>query len=182
LPTVNKTKYALLGMLMCRPMSGYEMKKLSDSSLSHFWSENYGHIYPILRLLESEGLAKHVVRRTAGKPDRHVYDITGKGERVFLEWLRKPAAAEIRRNEFLLKLFFAGFLPLPDILQIIEFEKDRCASALEKYSQIDQGIQANKEIAREGKDLYWPLTLRYGKKLEAARHQWCLDVLRELKK
>lgn len=53
----NKSQYALLGMLTLGEMSGYDIKKLFDTSLRNFWGESFGQIYPILRRLVREGLA-----------------------------------------------------------------------------------------------------------------------------
>jgi DNA-binding PadR family transcriptional regulator len=46
-----KSKYAILGMLSIAPMSGYDIKKQVETSISNFWSESYGQIYPALRNL-----------------------------------------------------------------------------------------------------------------------------------
>jgi len=46
MPKENKTKYSILGLLSRAPMSGYDIKKLTDNSISHFWHENFGHITP----------------------------------------------------------------------------------------------------------------------------------------
>ena len=51
---INKTKYALLGVLSIMSGSGYDIKKFCDSSIGYFWNENYGHIYPMLQRLEDE--------------------------------------------------------------------------------------------------------------------------------
>jgi PadR family transcriptional regulator AphA len=176
----NRTKFALLGMLMHGPMSGYDLKKFSDASIAHFWSENYGHIYPILKRMETEGLAKKLVIRTKGRPARHVYSITEKGRQLFRAWLMTPPEREVRRNEFLLKLFFAGFMPSQARLDLIEFERSRNAKVLEEY----QGLESRK-IDKMSSSSPWKfarLTLSYGKKMGSARVQWCDEVLRKLNK
>ena len=175
----NKTKYALLGMLLHGPLSGYDMKKFSDSSISHFWSENYGHIYPILKRLEKDSLVTSDVVLTPGKPNRHLYTITNKGREVFMDWLKKPADAEIRRNEFLLKLFFSGALKVQDVIRIIEHEKVRNEKTLRIYNQISQEYSG--KIDKKGSKKYAYLTLSYGNKLSSARAQWFEEVLEELK-
>ena len=39
-----KSKYAILGMLSIEPMSGYDIKKEVEKSISNFWTESYGQI------------------------------------------------------------------------------------------------------------------------------------------
>ena len=57
MPRENKTKYAVLGLLAYAPLSGYDIRRIYAQSLGNFWSESYGHIYPILKRLKAEGLA-----------------------------------------------------------------------------------------------------------------------------
>src|SRR5207248_1647711 len=89
-----KSRYALLGMLSIRPMSGYDIKKLIEASISNFWSESYGQIYPTLKQLVAEKLVTRTVKKQTGKPDRHVYALTPAGRRRLREWL----ARRCRRN------------------------------------------------------------------------------------
>ena len=53
----QKTRSAILGLLSWQPMSGYDIKKLIEMGLRHFWSESYGQIYPTLEQLVKEGFA-----------------------------------------------------------------------------------------------------------------------------
>ena len=68
-------------------MSGYDIKKLVDVGLSHFWNENYGQIYPTLDQLVKDGLATKRAERKSGKRQRFVYTITRKGQKAFRDWM-----------------------------------------------------------------------------------------------
>jgi PadR family transcriptional regulator AphA len=115
MPKENKTRYALLGMLTYRPMSGYDMKKMSDHSISHFWNENFGSIYPVLKRMESEGLViKNRDERNDG-PARNTYTITDEGRRVLTEWLERDPEPRILREELLLQVFY-GQWTAPDVI------------------------------------------------------------------
>jgi DNA-binding PadR family transcriptional regulator len=98
----NKTKYALLGVLSLGPASGYDIKKYCDVSIAHFWNENYGHIYPVLRQMEAEGLVDRKTEMNEGKA-RHVYHMTEQGRTVLLDCLpyrakpRRPAMSSCSR-------------------------------------------------------------------------------------
>ena len=63
MPKENKTKYAILGLLSLAPMSGYDIKIITDNSIGHFWNENFGHIYPVLGRMEAT--AAHLPRGPA---------------------------------------------------------------------------------------------------------------------
>ena len=51
----NKTRYAILGMLLEAPRSGYEIKALMGRSTAYFWRESDSTIYPMLKILAREG-------------------------------------------------------------------------------------------------------------------------------
>src|SRR5256885_17054267 len=75
----NTSRYAILGVLSRRAMSGYDVKKLIERSIAHFWNESYGQIYPILNRLAAEGLAERRRERQRGRAGRHVYSLTPQG-------------------------------------------------------------------------------------------------------
>lgn len=77
----TKSKYAILGMLNISAMSGYDIKKHIQESISNFWTESYGQIYPVLKNLVAEELVTKTVERASGKPYRHVYALTARGRK-----------------------------------------------------------------------------------------------------
>ena len=94
----NKSRYAILGILMLGPRSGYDIKKFFDRTVANFWNESYGQIYPILKRLAAEGLVEKSIEKQAGKPDRHIYTITGEGRNEMREWLMTPVGPQIGRQ------------------------------------------------------------------------------------
>lgn len=62
----NHTTYALLGLITAGYRTGYEMKRMIDQSLNHFWKISYGQIYPALRQLTEAGWAA-LLRRSRTK-------------------------------------------------------------------------------------------------------------------
>jgi PadR family transcriptional regulator, regulatory protein AphA len=167
----NRTKQALLGFLSWRPMSGYELRKVIAASISNFWSESYGQIYPILRQLEREGLAARSSRMTAGGRPRCTYRITGRGRAELSRWLAEPVEPRPKRNELLLKVFFAMHGTPDAAVEAVERFRAEQASHAEHYALIRQKLEAVKQPAA---DLpYWLLTLDYGEREAAAHLAWC---------
>lgn len=60
---VNKTRFAILGILNNMPGSGYDIKKNCDTGIAYFWNENFGHIYPVLKQMERDGVITKKRRR-----------------------------------------------------------------------------------------------------------------------
>ena len=75
--TVNNTRYAILGMLLGTPKSGYEIKSFMARSTVYFWRESDSTIYPMLKVLaKEEKLCSSVVY--VGKRRKKVFSITVK--------------------------------------------------------------------------------------------------------
>ncbi len=75
----NKTRCAILGILLDGPSTGYEIKSLMKRSTIYFWRESDSTIYPMLRLLAEEGKAISEVVYI-GKKKKEVFSITEDGE------------------------------------------------------------------------------------------------------
>lgn len=104
MPRINKTKFAILGILNLMPRSGYDIKKFCDTSFSHYWNENFSAIYPVLKRMEQDGLVTKKTEQNEGKPTRNIYSITEKGKNELFEWVLSPTEEQPVREEGLLKL------------------------------------------------------------------------------
>jgi len=176
----TKSRYAILGMLSICPMSGYDIKKGVEESISNFWSESYGQIYPILKKLVAEALVTKTVERQAGKPDRHVYELTGKGRQELHRWLGAGVVPKVQRNEFLLKLFFGEEVAATTNLKPVEKYREVQLQLLEKYDALEGDIKA--KYADAPGFAYWLMTLQYGKCVSHALVEWCDKTIGKLKK
>lgn len=171
----RKTEYAILGLLAIRPMSGYDMKAFMVKSISFFWQESYGQIYPALkRLLEGS----YVTRKVGGKKgrsDRHVYSITAKGRKRLETWLASESEPEKLRNELLLKLFF-GSSTTPEVqIRQLEHLLRRQLGRLKALKRVEH--QTLQEHASSLSYPYWHATMRYGVHVTRAHVAWCRETL-----
>ena len=176
----TKSRYALLGMLSIRAMSGYDIKKLIETSISNFWSESYGQIYPMLKRLVAEKLVTRTVKKQQGKPDRHVYALTAAGRRELQDWLVEAPGRSVARNELLLKLFFGEEIPVDASLAHIAGFRALHSELGARYDAIE------KEIKHKHGDNpnapFWLITVRYGRAESEALLRWCDDASATLRK
>lgn len=177
---VNKSKYALLGILSNKPGSGYDIKKMCDSSIGHFWNENFGHIYPMLQKMEEEELITKEIKQTEGKQTKNIYSITEKGKKELEKWLMLPIEKDPMRSELLLKIFLSKDIPTENIIEIIQKEKEDAANNLEKYSEIEDFLNSNKIQIDKKNLVLWLSTISYGKHSEETKIKWCEETLKSL--
>ena len=174
----RSTPYAVLGMLSVAPMSGYDIRKESESSIGYFWSESYGQIYPALKDLKSQGLIRRRAGRAAGGRDRHVYEITDKGREALALWRKEPPRPVTVRHELLLKLFFGRRDAPAGELEWIESLRAKQIASLRQFRRIRQ------ELMKERRDHpslpFWLMTLSYGEHHSRSLIRWCRETRKSL--
>lgn len=156
-------KHALLGFLNYGPHTGYELKKVFDVSVAHFWSAELSQIYPALKALESEGLVEMRVEVQADRPNRKVYSITDDGRRELIDWLGTPAETDQVREPFLVKMFFAAAGGKEHVLEVLRSRADDLRFRLEQYRHGLALAEQYSEAAKLSQEaLFWRLTIEYG--------------------
>jgi PadR family transcriptional regulator, regulatory protein AphA len=176
MPRENKTKYAVLGLLTYAPLSGYDIRRIYAQSLGNFWSESYGHIYPILKRLVDEGLATRDVQHHGGKPDRHVYTITARGRDELHRWLALPPEPHKERVELLLKLFHGWEMGSAVMIEHVKQCRAEHEALLQNYDHYDDAMAHENEPPTP----YWLMTVSCGRHISKAYIEWCDETLAKL--
>jgi DNA-binding PadR family transcriptional regulator len=174
----DTSRYAVLGMLSIRPMSGYDIKQAIGESIVHFWDESYGRIYPTLQRLAAEGLARRKIERQDGRPDRQVYSLTSPGRQALERWLALPIREQKPRSELLLKLFFGRHLPAPDCVRLVERYRQEQVQFLAACRSLEKEVKA--QTPRHPDQQFWLITIRFGQHHSRAVVEWCDETLRSL--
>src|SRR5215471_1515511 len=169
-------KFALLGILSLCPGSGYDIKKMVESSIGYFWSESYGRIYPLLKQLTKEGMIQPQRGDKASRRERQSYVITDKGTRALEEWLRREPRLEPNRSELLLKMFFSGRIPVEVASAHVVARKRIEEHNLARYAQVEESLRRNRATHPELP--YWLSTVSYGRHRSEAIVLWCDETLR----
>lgn len=174
--TESATRFAILGLLRFKPMSGYDLRQTIPESIGNFWTLSFGQIYPALAQMYDDGWVTRTSTDT-GKRERHVYAVTPVGLEALHRWLRSDLPASAPRNELLLRLFVGGSLE-PDALraQVTEIRAQHAA----RVEAFDTHVAAVVE-ARRGQAHFaaWRATARYGRALSAATVAWADETLAE---
>jgi PadR family transcriptional regulator, regulatory protein AphA len=163
---VNKTRYAILGMLLDCPSTGYEIKSLMGRSTVYFWRESDSTIYPMLKVLAKEGkVLSEIVY--VGKKKKEIFSITDVGRAEFKSWLKSPTGSEIPRNEFLLKLFFVT--ERQEMIRLFQERLEKAEKICEEYREIEERLENLEDYPLKAIRLK---ALRYGIAQLALEIQW----------
>ncbi|MDC5695996.1 PadR family transcriptional regulator [Intrasporangium calvum] len=164
----SKTRFAVLGMLTLRPMSGYELREEIAGSIGYFWSESFGQLYPTLRVLEADGLV--IPERHAGEGrGRTTFAITRAGRDALVDWLgTEVESLTPDRNELLLKLFFARRLAPQTLGAHLSHHREALEAQHEQYLRVEAAVAAD----RSPDQPFWLATIRYGLAMTEAGLAW----------
>ncbi|MCW2964784.1 MAG: PadR family transcriptional regulator [Actinomycetia bacterium] len=130
--------WAVLGLLAHGPRSGYDIKRVVDRSIRHFWAASYGQIYPELKRLEEAGWIVGTDADRGGR-SRRVYRIAAAGRRRLDGWLHGYETRIELRDESLLRLFFADVLPPDEALGLLAARREGYRMMLAYLRSLDDG-------------------------------------------
>ena len=174
--------YAILGFLNYSPLSGYDLKKVFDNSVRHFWPADQSQIYRTLARLAENGLVEQEVFRGFDRPDRKEYRITSAGREALRAWLLTPLASQDVRIAALIQVFFAGQLTDEEVLALFERLAADARAVLAVYDQIPQATGIDDlAVGPPRERFFWQVTLDYGVMSARADLAWLEQVIARLK-
>jgi DNA-binding PadR family transcriptional regulator len=171
----NKTRYAILGVLCIKSCTGYDIKKFCDKTISHFWNENFGHIYPVLKQLLEERLI--AIADTEADDRRKLYTITEEGKQLFYHWLVQAPQITPPRSELLLKLSFGNYMPRENVKSLLLEVQERNLRNLENYRVMEASYLVDKAARKDPAFPYWLASLRLGIMNAETAVRWSQDTI-----
>lgn len=163
----------VLGLLNLAPMTGYDLKKVFDSSISHFWAADKAQIYRTLTALVADGYATIEVVPQANYPARQEHHITAAGRAVLMEWLSSELVPHAAREPFLARVFFAGNLPRDAVLDLLHERRTEAEITLARFTTQREHLHVT---ARDRTNYLTIATLDNGIAHVRAELEW-LDVV-----
>ncbi len=177
---------AILGLLTYMPMTGYNLKKIFDKSVSHVWSASLSQIYRELSALEKKGYVSSSIEKQEDRPDKKVYTITEEGRKAFQNWLTEfPENLSFpKRDEFLLRIFFGSKIEVPQLIN--EFR--RFTLQKNEYLKLLMHIEKNfstysRQIpisSPEKEEIFWHFTIKLGIMQLETSINWAEECIKEL--
>ena len=170
-PTI--TDFVILGLIQHYPHTGYQIRKVFETSTLGSQSKSPGTIYPALKRLHILEFVEIIEQKESGKS---TYQITKRGIEHLVEWLTRPLIiqdVEGKRDELFLRFAFMG--TLVEKSKIIFFLKSY-HDLLIKYIDKRQNMLAKDEFNM-------PLTARlafeYGTECQKLALKWCNRAIKE---
>lgn len=172
-------KFALLGQLSKRAMTGYELKQFVDQAIAHFWAADHTQIYRTLNNLEAEGLVASTIEIQEDRPNRKRYTVTPAGQSALQDWLLKHQPLPVYRDAFLVQLFFAHDLPDARLIELLQQQLQGHQEKIQAYNATRALIRQTAADAREEQMELW--TLELGLAVESVYGAWIEQLIAHLR-
>ncbi|TEU13462.1 MAG: DUF4388 domain-containing protein [Anaerolineales bacterium] len=146
----TKVDLLLLGLLMDKPMHGYEINQLIKSAEIDAWlNVSMPSIYYSLNKLREKGLIAETRQRGEGSPTKSVYRLTDEGRTRFFTAMEESLASHEKMYfDYDLGIFLLNKLPRERVIPLLE---QRRAFLDDWHTSLQE------QIARIGEDSRYPL-------------------------
>ncbi len=165
----------LLGMLMEKPFTGYDIRKKMELSTKFFFSTSQGSINPAFKKLEKNNFVTIKEEIVNGRL-RKTYTITDSGRSYFKEWLNSNVKVSKVKNDMLLRLFFFPHISNDERISILE----NYLSELEVHIETLKNL-GNIPIVCENANEYEVATMEFGIGYYSFTFDWYTKYLEKLK-
>ena len=135
-------KLLLLGLLRSQKLHGYGLLEYLNSHSAGGAAIGKSNAYRLLKVMEVEGLVTSRTERDGRRPERHVYEVTAKGESLFCEWLLEALAEDSTAD--LPGISVLNYLDsvAPDAAaEQLQVRRDRVAARRTELSELPEDIR-----------------------------------------
>jgi DNA-binding PadR family transcriptional regulator len=145
-----KLEHILLGVLLTRPSTGYDLKRYMDTH-GRFQRPNtqMSQVYRVLAAMEDRGWVRHTVEPRPGAQDAKTYRVTDEGVTVFMDWLTTPYSPTTvlsRDPAFFGRLAFSGFLQVEQVIELLDREITARQQQIKRFRDRDRALPQDPQL------------------------------------
>ena len=176
-------RFAILGIVNYKPMTGYDLNKLFLSSANYFWHAQISQIYKELSTLCDMGYVSYSEEAQSGKPDRKIYCVTELGKTALAEWLETDHNLQMFqiKSPLLIKIMLGANMPHQAMINMLNEQKLLCEEALQGIIDIQKDIPEYERMIHDSSyRMYWQMASDYGKKYYHMNIEWIDESIKRL--
>ena len=176
-------QYGILGILNYADMTGYELGKAFDASLSYFWQAQTSQIYRELNKMEESKWLTSRIEVQTDKPNKRIYSITETGKEKLQNWLQGDIPKELipTRSELLMRLFFSAQNDVADNIKTLRTIAENYRRQGEEMAEVNDSIAEYQSFAKSKEDLlYWDMTAEFGRAYSNMCQEWAAQCIKRL--
>lgn len=176
-PSATKIDLLLLGLLLDRPMHGYEIyQQIQAEGIGAWFNVSMAGVYYSLGKLRDQGLLVESRQRGGRSPRKSIYHLTEEGRSAFFAAMKTQAVSEeLVYLDYDLVIYLLNKLPLQQATALLEQHQ---AHLSEQVRQVDAVLVAKRTSGDS------PLTLAvldHKRRYLEMEHAWLSDVIRGIR-
>ncbi|MBP1764313.1 MAG: putative transcriptional regulator [Firmicutes bacterium] len=177
-------KYAILGLINRKAMTGYDLMKAFNMELVNFWYAQHSQLYPELKKLTAEGLITYETVLQGEKLEKKLYSITEAGRNDFFNWLAQQDLLEpTPKDIFRLKAYFIESMKKEDILKQFDYQLKQRKEKLAKLEASMAEHPYAKTVSAVISPLYGDYIVLKGAIMRERTYiDWLTDCIAEIRK
>lgn len=168
--------YALLGLIHMQPQTGYDLRKIFETTPMGHYSSSPGAIYPALKRLEQEGLIAGEVSAGDTLRPKRIYSATQQGVESLRAWVSQPIVKDDllhKDAELMLRFSLMGTVVDNDTTRRF---LEQMSNVLDEYiPELEQVLAA---MTKAGPP-HGRLALRSGIEAYKGRRKWVRKAIKE---
>lgn len=173
-------RHALLATLLDGPATGYELAKLFDAAVAHYWHATAPQLYQELSRLEDEGFVSGAHVTQHDRPNKRVMTITESGLSELERFVGESSRPTAFKNDLLVKVRAADVVDADSLLADLRQSLDQCRRKLDGYLLMEDRMlkgrpHADYVVAARRVGPY--LTLRRGIRYEQENIEWLVEAI-----
>ena len=174
----TKTDLLLLGLLLDRPMHGYDLYQMIQSEgIDGWFSISAAGVYYSLRKLRDQGLVVESRQRRGGSASKSIYRLTGNGRAAFVDAMEAELASQEESClDYDLPIYLLNKLPVDRALPPLE---RREAFLNERAEKLQAAVGAQQR--RRGSPLKLAI-LNHKLRFMEMEKEWLADVTATIRK
>lgn len=174
--------FLILGLLMIRSLTIYDIKNTLEKKISPFYAASYGSIQAAVRKLLNSGHVGFTAKVENGR-NKKEYAITPAGQKAFFAWMREDFAVSKFNDEALVKVFFFGFISREERIRLLSDYIERLQVEYEEMLAF-QNSAVGMDIPAAHQDLYnyQMASLEYGVQATGFELKWYQQLLAKIQK
>lgn len=143
--TDMKLEHLLLGILLIKPRTGYEISRYMEMEAVFLRPRTQmSQVYRSLAQMAERGWVTFTVSTRPWAQDAKIHEATAAGREAFMSWLTSDyhPTLEAVNYEFRARVFFSGFLGPEALVALLSLEIDARKKQVIKYRYRDRTIEA----------------------------------------
>lgn len=179
---MRNLKYAILGLINRKPITGYDITKEFNSGLVEFWYARHSQIYPELKKLTDEELISYKIVIQGEKLEKKLYTITDKGKQCFQNWLKEDGPLEpTPKDVFRLKAYFCDEMDRATMVKQFNSALDKHSKRLDYLEKSMDKLLKQKDISKVASPEFGDYIVLKGAVMrERAYVEWLKDCINEI--